>query len=94
LYSQLTEGELRYKQHGEDHYVAIHGGFLSVAHNVVTVLADAAARCEDLDISVIEEARRQAEEAMRQKLSAEDFALAEANLRRALLNLRVAQRKK
>lgn len=94
LYSQLEEGELRYKKDNQEFFVAIHGGFLEVANSKVTVLADAAARAEELDEAMIEEARRKAEEAMSQRVSDEDYALAEGAMRRALLDLRVAKKKK
>jgi F-type H+-transporting ATPase subunit epsilon len=94
LYSQLAPGELRYKKGTDEHFVAIHGGFLEVANSKVTVLADAAGRAEELDESLIEEARRKAEEAMSAKITEEDYALAEGALQRALLDLRVARKKR
>lgn len=94
LYSQLAPGELKYRVGTEEHFVAIHGGFLEVANSKVTVLADAAARAEDLDEAAVKEARRKAEEAMSQRVSDEDYALAEGAMRRALLDLRVAKRRR
>jgi F-type H+-transporting ATPase subunit epsilon len=94
LYSQLAAGELRYKKDNEEYFVAIHGGFLEVANSKVTVLADAAARAEELDEAQIEEARRKAEEAMSQKITDEDYAIAEGAMRRALLDLSIARKKR
>lgn len=94
LYSQLAAGELRYKKDNEEHFVAIHGGFLEVANSKVTILADAAARAEELDEAAIELARQKAEEAMSQRVTEEDYALAEGALQRALLDLRVARKKR
>jgi len=94
LYSQLAAGELKYRVGNEEYFVVIHGGFLEVANSKVTVLADAAARAEDLDEAAVEEARRKAEEAMTQKVSNEDYALAEGAMRRALIDLKVSKKKR
>lgn len=94
LYSQLVEGELRYRKDNQEFFVAIHGGFLEVANSKVTVLADAAARAEDLDEAAVETARQKAEEAMAQKITDEDYAIAEGVMRRAMLDLRVVKRRK
>ncbi len=94
LYSQLAAGELRYKKNNDEFFVAIHGGFLEVANSKVTVLADAAARAEELDEAQIEAARRKAEEAMSQKITDEDYAIAEGAMRRALIDLGVARKKR
>jgi F-type H+-transporting ATPase subunit epsilon len=46
----LGTGELRYRTHGVDHYVAVSGGILEVLDDVVTVLADSAERAEEIDV--------------------------------------------
>src|SRR5215472_4299375 len=59
LLTTLQPGELRLKHEGaEEEAIFVAGGFLEVHHQVVTVLADAAERAEDIDTARAEEARR------------------------------------
>jgi F-type H+-transporting ATPase subunit epsilon len=60
----------------------------------VTILADSAERADEIDEARAEEARRRAEEQLSQRQSDHDIALAEAELRRALIRLKVAQLKR
>jgi F-type H+-transporting ATPase subunit epsilon len=60
----------------------------------VTILADTAYRAEEIDEERAEEARRRAEERIAQRQSDQDLAMAEAELRKALVELKVAQLKK
>ena len=73
---------------------AVTGGFMEVLPNRVTILADAAERADEIDEARAEEARRRAEEQLTQRRSDQDMALAEAELRRAIIRLKVAQLKR
>lgn len=94
LYSKLQPSELKYTKDGHEHFLAIHGGFIEVANDTVTILADDAVRAEELNEAAVEEAHRKAQEAMEQKVSNEDYAIAEGAMRRALLELKVVKRKR
>ena len=59
---------------------------------VITVLADTAIRGADLDQAKAEEARRAAEEAMKNQDSAVDYARAQAELSEALAQLQAIER--
>src|SRR6266566_7041545 len=51
LVAELEIGEMRYRdEEGDEHPLALHGGFLQVARDRTTVLADAAERPEDIDL--------------------------------------------
>jgi F-type H+-transporting ATPase subunit epsilon len=51
LVTELATGELRYKNgEGDEVRLAVSGGFLQVADNRVTVLADAAERAEEISV--------------------------------------------
>ena len=89
----LSPGELRIVKGDEEEAMAITGGFLEVRNDRIVVLADAAERVEEIDIARAEEARRKAEEAIREQRDAGDLAQTQASLQRALMRLRVAQRR-
>ena len=60
----------------------------------VTSLADTAERADKIDEARAEAARRSAEDRIAQRQSDQEIALAEAELRRALIRLKVAQLKR
>lgn len=96
LTSVLVPGVLRVQEtEGKDDEIAVSRGFIQVeTDGSVTVLANTAERGEELEISVIEDARRRAEEAMKQAIGRDDtaFAAAAAALERELARHRVASR--
>lgn len=94
LMTMLQPGELRVKKGGEESSLAITGGFLEVRPDRVIVLADAAERAEEIDIARAEEAKRRAEERLKQPIAETDHARAEAALRRALTRLQVVEKRK
>ena len=74
--------------------MAVHGGFIQVVNDQVTVLADAAERPEDIDEARAEAARQRAEQRLamaRDRASAEsiDFLRAQLSMQRSLLRLRM-----
>jgi F-type H+-transporting ATPase subunit epsilon len=71
---------------GPDQLAAVHGGFVEVSNDRVTILSDVAELAEDIDI---ERARAAAERA-EAKLRVEPDVLAEAALRRAHVRIVVA----
>ena len=93
LITSLQEGVMRVKRAaGAEEVLAIHGGFMEVLPDHVTVLADAAERAEEIDLARAEEARQRAEELMKQRRDDKvDYARAEAALRRSLVRLKVAE---
>lgn len=97
LITQLNEGEMTIKIKGREQHLAVTGGFLQVQNDLITVLADYAVRSEEIDTQKALEAQRRAEEILKRKreeISEKDFAIAQADLRRALLELRIAKRRR
>ena len=92
LMTTLQPGELRVRKGGEEFSLAISGGFLEVRPDRVIILADAAERAEEIDICRAEEAKRRAEEWLRQPTPGVDVAKAEAALHRAMARLQVVER--
>ena len=65
---------------GEEEFVFVAGGILEIQPGSVTVLADTAIRGKDLDEAKANEARRAAEEAMKNAKSDIDLAMAQSEL--------------
>ena len=95
LFTQIKPGEIKIKKGSQEIFLAVTGGFLDVApQSKVSILADYAVRSEEVEIARVEEAKKRAEEAMREKKSKQEAIYAEAELRKALLELKVARRRK
>jgi F-type H+-transporting ATPase subunit epsilon len=97
LFTRLVTGELRYVDSESKQTVvyAVSGGFMDVGvGNKITVLADDALRADDINEALVDKARQEAEEAMKNKTSERDFLIAEAALRKALNELKIAQKRK
>lgn len=94
LITAIEPGELIYKKHQKDTLLAAGYGFAHVGADNVKVLVDLAAPEEAIEEKAIEEAKRQAEEAMKQKhtMSEEEYAVAAANLAKALAQLKIKRR--
>ncbi len=83
LMTMLQPGELRYRQGGEESYLAVSGGFMEVTGDRVTVLADAAERVEEIDEARVQEAMERARERIAQRSSDIDLEEAMQSLRRS-----------
>ena len=94
LLTQILPGELRVKSGGKTNFFAIMGGYLEVNNNQVNVLGDYAVRAEDIEVAKAEQAKAKAEKLKSEKVSLQDMATIEADLRRSLLELKVANRRR
>ena len=94
LMTTLEPGELLVRRGGEDFYLAITGGFVEVRPDRIIILADAAERAEEIDVARAEEAKRRAEERLKERAPEVDLLRAEAALRRSLARLDVVARRK
>ena len=93
LLTTLKAGEVRVQAEGEEeHSFYVGGGALEVQPHLVTVLADTAARARDLDEAAAQDAKQRAEEAMRSRSDKMDIAEAQAELARAVAQLRAIER--
>ncbi len=94
LITVLQPGELVVRRGSEEVAMFVQGGFMEVSGNRVTVLADVAERAEEIDIERAEEAKRLAESQLKESRPAMDLATAEAALKRSMLRLKIAERRK
>ncbi|MZP30775.1 F0F1 ATP synthase subunit epsilon [Heliobacterium undosum] len=95
MLTALTIGLLEYTKGGQSRKLTITGGFLEVADNKVTVLANAAEQLVEIDISRAEAARRRAQERIEKAQVGNadvDLMRAEMALKRALLRLEAAKK--
>ena len=92
LLTAITPGMVRIvKQHGHEEYIYVSGGIVEVQPGSATVLADTAIRGEDLDAAKAEEAKRKAEENIKNQHGDINFAQAASDLAKAIAQLRVIE---
>ena len=88
MLTRIKSGMVRIKaQLKEEELIYVSGGMLEVQPDIVTILADTAVRSHDLDEAKAIEAKRAAEEAMKNKVSELDYARAQAELIEAMAQL-------
>ena len=94
LLTRIKPGSVRLKlpNQSEETLIYVSGGMLEVQPNVVTVLADTAIRGGDLDEARAVEAKRAAEESMKNRTSDIDYAAAQAELVEAIAQLQAIQK--
>lgn len=95
LFTKLDTGELVYRLDNIEHSIVISKGFLTVSsNNEITVIADTAVDEREISMQKAQEAMKQAEETLKVSENQRERIMAEAALRRALLEIKVAQRTK
>jgi F-type H+-transporting ATPase subunit epsilon len=95
LLSTLGFGELHIRKGGTEESFAIAGGFVQVRPDKVVVMAETADLSAEIDLEVAEQARHDAERAMAEGFTEPaDLTRARAAMERALLHIRVAQRRR
>jgi len=94
LLSLIKPGAVRLKlpDQAEEMVIFVSGGILEVQPGVITVLADTAIRGHDLDEAKALEAKRLAEEAMKDRSSQVDYARAQSELAEAIAQLQTLQK--
>ncbi len=93
IFAQLTDGEVKIKKDGEEIFMAIGGGFVEVAHNIVSVLVTRAVYAQELEEQEILAARKQAVETLKQKVTDEERRTAQLVFRRSLIDSRLLARR-
>jgi len=87
--TQLVAGEIIARQHGVNIFLAVGDGFVQITGQRVAILTDMAIKEDDIDEANAEDARKQAELRLAQKLSDEEAATVHAALMHASTQLRV-----
>ncbi|OGH24871.1 MAG: ATP synthase F1 subunit epsilon [Candidatus Levybacteria bacterium RIFCSPLOWO2_01_FULL_39_24] len=94
LLTQVNPGELIIKKGAKQEYLAITGGFLEVQHNKISILAEYAVKAQDIQVARAMEAKKRAEKVMSEKSTDNELRIAQAEMIKAILELRVATRHK
>ena len=94
LLTRIKPGAVRIKKadSAEEELIYVSSGILEVQPFIVTILSDTAIRGQDLDEAKALEAKRAAEEGMKDRSSAMDYAKAQAELAQAVAQLAAIQK--
>jgi len=90
LLTQIKPGELIVKKGSDYQSIAITGGFLEVNDNKVSILAPYAIKAQDIQVARATEAKERAEKIMKEKATDKDFKIAQGELFKSLLELKIA----
>lgn len=89
MVAPLKIGALRLKKDDSTEHIAVHGGFLEIRPDVVTVLAQSAELASTIDIDRAKQAAKRAEEALRAKAADLDEKMVGLELERAINRINV-----
>ena len=94
MLTNIKPGSVRIKipDQAEEEVIYVSGGMLEVQPGVVTILADTAVRGADLDEAKAIEAKQRAEEAMKDRSSAMDYARAQIELAESIAQIATIQK--
>jgi len=93
LLTTLKPGEVRVQTPGgEEQFFYVGGGAIEIQPHLVTVLADTALRAKDLDEAAALQAKQRAEEALKNRTDKMDLAEAQAELARAVMQVKMIEK--
>lgn len=92
LMTEIVPGEIIVRRGGQDHFLAVGPGFAEITGDHVAVLTDMAIRADEIDESRAEQARRAAENRLRERFGEADAAAINAAIARSIDNLRRRRR--
>jgi F-type H+-transporting ATPase subunit epsilon len=94
LLTQINPGELIVKKGANQQSLAITGGFLEVQNNKISIIAEYAIKAQDIETGRAMEAKKRAEKVMSEKSTDNEMKIAQAEMIKAILELRVATKHK
>lgn len=95
LFSELTLGELIYRIEGKEESVLVSKGFIDVdPENKVTIMVDTAVAARQISLTKAQEAVQAAKENITHSQDRQELLRAEAELRRAMLEVKLAEKTK
>jgi len=95
VFTQLQTGVLTYRYDKQEEQFVLSKGFLDVGPgNQVTVMVDTATHARDISLEKAEKAIAEAHETMKSSRDQQELLLAEASLKQALWEIKVARASK
>ncbi len=92
LIASLVIGVVEYTANGKKDKIAVSGGFMEVAGNKVTILANSAEIAENIDVTRAQAAKERAEKRLRERQPDIDLIRAEAALKRAMARIKASEK--
>lgn len=93
IISAISPGLVKMNRGEEEFFAVVSNGLIKVEANKVLVLVDTCERPEDIDRKRAERAKEEAERKLRQKMSYQEYHIAQANLSRALNRIKNSRKK-
>lgn len=94
LFALLTEGEVKITKGDNVVFLSIGGGFVEVTHEKVMVLVTRAVNAQELNEQEIIKAKKDAQEALKQKPTGKELAKVQAVYRQSLVDLQILRRRR
>lgn len=95
LLSEVDTGHLRFTKDNNEQSVVISKGFVDISPTgMVTVLVDSATHARDISVEKVQAAIKAAQETMTHSEDRRELLMAEASLKRAMLEMKIAQKTK
>jgi len=94
LMTLLVEGEITVRKGAENIFLAVGDGFVQITGERVAILTDMAVRAENIDEVAAEQARKNAETRLAQKVTDEEAAQLQAAIAHAAIQLKVKRQRR
>lgn len=92
IFAKLLEGTVTIKKGAKTTIIAVIGGFIEVRKNAALILSDHAIPAESIQIAKAIEAKKMAEELIARKESSMEILVAEKELQKAIMELKVSEK--
>ena len=94
LFSELVEGEVKVVRERDEIFLAIGGGYIEVTPQKVSILVSVAYKADEINEKEIMEARKRAEEALKQKPQGQALIEAQQMLVRSSIALKLLEKRR
>ena len=93
LFARLVEGEVKISKKSGDLLLAIGGGYIQVTPDKISILVSAAVHANEINERQVLEAKKRAQDALKEKLSPEAVAEMQSIIRRTDISLKVLKKR-